>query len=51
MEGFMNRLQRYSRRKCIEIADFLRSITNDDVVVDVMDIVACQRLGKTNSCY
>ena len=56
----MHRLEQCSCRECIEIADFLNSITNDlleehvilifeklGVVIEAMDIWACHRLGKT----
>ena len=61
MKRNMHRLEQYSRHKCIEIAGIPSAITNDllkeyvflifeklDVVLEVMDIVACKRLGKTN---
>ena len=60
MEGNMHRSEQYSRRECIEIASFPNSITNYlleervilifeklGVVIEVMDIVACHRLGET----
>ena len=60
MEGNMHRSEQYSRREYIEIASFPNSITNDlleervilifeklAVVIEVMDIVACHRLGET----
>ena len=53
MERNMHRLEQYSRRECIEIADISSSITNDllekhvllifekvGVVLEAMDIVA-----------
>ena len=60
MERNMHRIEQYSRRKCIEIAEVLTSITNNlleehailifekiGVVMEAMDIVACHRLGET----
>ena len=57
----MHRLEQYSNRECIEIAGIPSSITNDlleehvslifeklDIVLEVLDIVACHRLGKKN---
>ena len=60
MERNMHRLEQYSRRECIEIASVPNRITNDllgehvtliferlGVVIEAVDIVACQRLGET----
>ena len=60
MERNMHRLEQYSRRECTEITGVPNSITNDlleehvylifeklGVVMELMDIVACHRLGET----
>ena len=60
MKRNMHRLEQYSRRECIEIASVPNRITNDllgehvtltferlGVVIEAVDIVACQRLGET----
>ena len=57
----MHRLEKYSRRECIESAGIPSSITNDlleehvllifeklAVLLGAMDIVDCHRLEKTN---
>ena len=57
----MHRLEKYSRRECIESAGIPSSITNDlleehvllifeklAVLLGTMDIVDCHRLEKTN---
>lgn len=57
----MHRLEKYSRRECIESAGIPSSITNDlleehvllifeklAVLLGAMDIVACHRLEKAN---
>ena len=61
MERNLHRLEQHSRREDIEIAIILGSITNDlleehvllvfeelDIVLEVIDIVACHRLAKIN---
>lgn len=60
IERKMQRLEQYSHRECMEIADILSSITNDllkehdililgklQVVMEAVDILACHRLEKT----
>ena len=62
LERDLHKMEQYSRRECIEIAGIPLSITNDlleehvplifskiGVNIDEFDIVACQRLGTTDT--